>query len=249
MDGIAGPDGVANVATILATGSASSRRGRGSVWPAAATSVGPPRCSHLLRSFTNPSLQPHGRAARPLAGPTGASATVRVACPAAKRPQSSRGGLMRSFTWLSPAWALGHIRSWIERVRRSPVARQPAVRWGWPRCSSRASGSLAYLGSTAVTTAESSYLGSGRRYGSEDLAKIGRALDRVRVVLSGRRSSAGLPSPRTSASRPRRRSPSSSSGRVCPGRSATGCPRPRSGNRRATRKCARTRSRRRSSSR
>ena len=32
-----------------------------------------------------------------------------------------------------------------------------------------------------MTTAEGSYLGSGRRYGSEDLAKISRALDRARV--------------------------------------------------------------------
>jgi len=88
---------------------------------------------------------------------------------------------MRSFTWLSPGWALGHVLSWIERVRQSMLSRRPAIRWALAASIITVLGLLAYLGSTVLTTAESSYLGSGRPYGSEDLAKISRALDRARV--------------------------------------------------------------------
>ena len=63
----------------------------------------------------------------------------------------------------------------------TPLTQRPAIRWALAAAIVAVVGLLAYLGSTALTTAESSYLGSGRRYGSEDLAKIGRALDRVRV--------------------------------------------------------------------
>ena len=31
---------------------------------------------------------------------------------------------MRSFTWLSPGWALGHVRSWSQRFRQSLLTRQ-----------------------------------------------------------------------------------------------------------------------------
>ena len=88
---------------------------------------------------------------------------------------------MRSFTWLSPGWALGHVLSWIQRVRKSLLTQRPAIRWALAATIVVVLGLLAYLGSAALTTSESSYLGSGRRYGSEDLAKISRALDRARV--------------------------------------------------------------------
>ena len=88
---------------------------------------------------------------------------------------------MRSFTWLSPGWALGHVRSWIQRVWQSLLTQRPAIRWALAAASVTVLVLLAYLGSTALTTAERSYLGSGRRYGSEDLARISRALDRTRV--------------------------------------------------------------------
>ena len=88
---------------------------------------------------------------------------------------------MRSFTWLSPALALGHVRSWIQRLRQSPLTQGRAIRWALAATTVAVMGLLVFLGSTALTTAESTYLGSGRRYGSEDLAKISRALDRLRV--------------------------------------------------------------------
>ena len=88
---------------------------------------------------------------------------------------------MRSFTWLSPGWALGQFRSWSQRFRQSLLTLSPAIRWALAAAALTVLGLLTYLGSTALTTAESTYLGSGRRYGSEDLVKISRALDRVRV--------------------------------------------------------------------
>src|SRR5262245_33491260 len=67
----------------------------------------------------------------------------------AKRPQSSRGGLMRSFTWLSPGWALGQFHSWSQRLRRSLLTLSPAIRWALTAGALTSLGFLAYLGSTA----------------------------------------------------------------------------------------------------
>ena len=87
---------------------------------------------------------------------------------------------MGRFTWLSSALALGRFGSLLQRLRRSVVARSPAVRWGLAAVTIVVLVFLGYLGVGALTTTESTYLGSGRRYGPDDLIKITRVLERQR---------------------------------------------------------------------
>ncbi len=90
---------------------------------------------------------------------------------------------MGGFTWLSAELALGRLRSLLQRLRRSAVARSPAVRWGLAAVTIVGLvflGYLGYLGVGSLTTTESTYLGSGRRYSPDDLIKITRVLERQR---------------------------------------------------------------------
>ena len=87
---------------------------------------------------------------------------------------------MGRFTWLSSDLALGRFGSLLQRLRRSVVARGPAVRWGLAAVTIVILVLLGYLGVGSLTTAESAYLGSGRRYGPDDLIKITRVLERQR---------------------------------------------------------------------
>ncbi len=85
---------------------------------------------------------------------------------------------MGRFTWLSSELALGRFRSLLQRLRRSVVARSPAVRWGLAAVTIVVLVFLGYLGIGSLTTAESTYLHSGRRYSPDDLVKITRVLER-----------------------------------------------------------------------
>jgi flagellar M-ring protein FliF len=87
---------------------------------------------------------------------------------------------MGSFTWLSSGSALGRFGSLLQRLRRSMAARRPAVRWGLAALTLVVLVLLGFLGASSLTTAESAYLGSGRRYSPDDLIKIRRVLDRQR---------------------------------------------------------------------
>jgi len=87
---------------------------------------------------------------------------------------------MGRFTWLSSDLALGRFGSLLQRLRRSVAARGPAVRWGLAAVTIVILVLLGYLGVGSLTTAESAYLGSGRRYGPDDLIKITRVLERQR---------------------------------------------------------------------
>ena len=60
------------------------------------------------------------------------------------------------------------------------VAWSPAVRWGLAAFTIVILVLLGYLGFGSLTTAESAYLGSGRRYSPDDLVKIKRVLERQR---------------------------------------------------------------------
>ncbi|MGO9815170.1 MAG: hypothetical protein ACLP53_30930, partial [Isosphaeraceae bacterium] len=79
---------------------------------------------------------------------------------------------------MSSDLALGRFGSLLQRLRRSVVARGPAVRWGLAAVIIVILVLLGYLGIGSLTTAESAYLGSGRRYGPDDLIKITRVLER-----------------------------------------------------------------------
>ena len=98
---------------------------------------------------------------------------------------------MGRFTWLSSDLALGRFGSLLQRLRRSVVARSPAVRWGLAAVTIVVLVLLGYLGVGSLTTAESAYLGSGRRYGPDDLIKITRGARAPAVSLSHRRPAAG----------------------------------------------------------
>ncbi len=87
---------------------------------------------------------------------------------------------MGRFTWLSSELAVGRLRSLLQWLRRSVVARSPAVRWGLAAVTIVVLVYLGYLGAGSLTTTESTYLGSGRRYSPDDLIKITRVLERQR---------------------------------------------------------------------
>src|SRR5208282_2594704 len=101
------------------------------------------------------SFRPGQRRARPLRRCTRAVGTLAHA----ERLRSSGGGLMGRFTWLSSALALGRFGSLLQRLRRSVVARSPAVRWGLAAVTIVVLVFLGYLGVGALTTTESTYLG------------------------------------------------------------------------------------------
>jgi len=88
---------------------------------------------------------------------------------------------MGRFTWLASDLALGRFGSLLQRLRRSVVARSPAVRWGLAVVAIMVLVILGYLGVASLTTTESTYLGSGRRYSPDDLIKITRVLERQRI--------------------------------------------------------------------
>ena len=85
---------------------------------------------------------------------------------------------MGRFTWLSSDLALGRLGSLLQRLRRRAVALSPAVRWGLAAITIVILVLLGYLGFGSLTTVESVYLGSGRRYSPDDLVKITRVLER-----------------------------------------------------------------------
>jgi type III secretory pathway lipoprotein EscJ len=88
---------------------------------------------------------------------------------------------MRSSSQSSPLSALGRLRPWFEKVRRSVLAQRPTIRWGVGAAAIALCLVLYYLASSTSTTAADSYLRSGQRFSSDDLKKIGRALDRQRI--------------------------------------------------------------------
>ena len=87
---------------------------------------------------------------------------------------------MRSSDQSSPLHALGRIRPWIEK---SAGLSWPAAddSLGARRGHGRAAVAARLCGRVPLTTVSNSYLASGRRFSSDDLIKVGRALDRLRI--------------------------------------------------------------------
>ena len=125
--------------------------------------------------------------------------------------RSHGGGLMRSFDWLSFPRALARIGRWFDSARQSLLARSPLVRWSFAAAVVSILIVAGYLGTASLAPAGSSYLASGRRFSPDDLVKVRRALERQRIdyrIDDQRRVAVSA----DEIERPRRRSPSSSSG-------------------------------------
>ncbi len=89
---------------------------------------------------------------------------------------------MGRFTWFSADLIRDRLRTESRRLRESAAALSPAVRWGLIGLAVVILGLLGYVGAGLLTTSESVYLSSGRRYGPDDLVKITRTLDRQRFA-------------------------------------------------------------------
>jgi type III secretory pathway lipoprotein EscJ len=88
---------------------------------------------------------------------------------------------MRSFNGLSPISALGRIYPWVEQVRRSALVQRRSIRWGLAAIAVSTLLLLGYLRTASLSTVESSFLSSGRRFSPDDLIKVCRALDRKQI--------------------------------------------------------------------
>jgi flagellar M-ring protein FliF len=97
------------------------------------------------------------------------------------RPKSSGGELMRSFNQFSPSSVLGRFRPWLYGAWQSMLAQRPEVRWGLLAIAVVALSFLIYMGVVSLSPVESSYLASSRRFSSDDLIKVCRALERQRI--------------------------------------------------------------------
>ena len=89
---------------------------------------------------------------------------------------------MGRFAWFSTDGVRDRFRTGARRLRESAAALSPAVRWSLIGLAVTILGLLGYLAAGSLTTSECVYLGSGRRYGPDDLVKITRALDRQRLA-------------------------------------------------------------------
>ncbi len=87
---------------------------------------------------------------------------------------------MGRFAWLPSVLALGRLGSLLQRLRRRVLSWSPAVHWGLAAGTLVILVFLGFLWFGALTTADSAYLGSGRRYSPDDLVKITRVLERHR---------------------------------------------------------------------
>jgi hypothetical protein len=78
--------------------------------------------------------------------------------------------------------ALSRLSLWLQRLREGAGSRRLILRWGFFALPVGLFFLLLYLNVTPLSTAESTYVGSGRRYSADDLSRIGRILDRQRIT-------------------------------------------------------------------
>jgi len=88
---------------------------------------------------------------------------------------------MRTIDRLSPTSALARLRALVDRLRRSVMVRRPAVRWGLALATVLGLSAAGYWTATSLSTTGVRYLASQRRFSSDDLIKVCRALDKGRV--------------------------------------------------------------------
>jgi flagellar M-ring protein FliF len=78
--------------------------------------------------------------------------------------------------------ARARLGAQVDRLRRSAVARRPAVRWSMALIALVVLTSLVYWAATSLGTVGVRHLLSGRRFSSEDLIKICRSLDKQKIA-------------------------------------------------------------------
>jgi len=88
---------------------------------------------------------------------------------------------MRTIDRLSPTSALARLRALVDRLRRSVMVRRPSVRWGLALAAALGLSAAGYWAATALSTTGVRYLASQRRFSTDDLIKVCRALDKGRV--------------------------------------------------------------------
>jgi hypothetical protein len=88
---------------------------------------------------------------------------------------------MRTNDRLSATTALARLLTLINGLRRSLSARHPAMRWGLGLGVIVALVTFGYWAASSLTAVGVRYVASGRRFSSEDLIKICRALDEHRI--------------------------------------------------------------------
>jgi flagellar M-ring protein FliF len=88
---------------------------------------------------------------------------------------------MATFGFDLPGLTSGRLLSWL-RARRKALAGRPAtLRWSLVALAVGGLSLVGYLAASALTPTDRTYLGSGRRYSSDDVLKIGRTLDKLRI--------------------------------------------------------------------
>jgi hypothetical protein len=78
--------------------------------------------------------------------------------------------------------AFERLRARMERLWRPIASARPAVRWGLAAVVLLALGAASYWGASNLSPSGVHYLASGKRFSSEALIKVGRALERQRIA-------------------------------------------------------------------
>ena len=89
---------------------------------------------------------------------------------------------MQTIDRLSPSSALARLRAQVDRLWRSVMVRRPAVRWSLAFVAALGLSAAGYWTTTSLSTTGVRYLASQRRFSSDDLIKVCRALDKGRIA-------------------------------------------------------------------
>jgi len=89
---------------------------------------------------------------------------------------------MRTIDRLSPTSALARLRAQVDRLWRSVMVQGPAVRWGLALAAVLGVSAAGYWTATSLSNTGVRYLASERRFTSDDLIKVCRALDKGPVA-------------------------------------------------------------------
>ncbi|MDR3620937.1 MAG: hypothetical protein P4L85_16415 [Paludisphaera borealis] len=88
---------------------------------------------------------------------------------------------MSTFGLDFPGLTPGRLLSWLRARRKALAGRSATLRWSLVALAVGGLSLAAYLAASAVAPGERSYLGAGRRYSSDDVHKIKKTLDKLRI--------------------------------------------------------------------
>ncbi len=89
---------------------------------------------------------------------------------------------MASMDRPSTGVAFEQLRSLVERLWRPIAAQRPAVKWGLAAAVFLALGAASFWGAGNLSPSGMRFLASSKRFSADDLIKVGRALDKQRIV-------------------------------------------------------------------